>query len=185
MMSLKEMKQILTHYVDQKLLKTLSDKEVKNVFDMVSDTVHFYPITIYESRPTVERVIFNDPATIVFFSDGTKSVVKCQKGEKYSKESGLSLAIAKRMLGNKEFHKTFKKFVENSDDISLNDSSGKTSIIDDKTSKKAERTRQKDETKESLKRPNNELKKMEKPQNNDNTKPAVKRQRKNTKKSTK
>ena len=117
MNSLKEMKQILTHYIDKKLLKTLSDKEIKGVFDMVSDTVHFYPITLYEDRLTVERVIFNDPATIVFFSDGTKSVVKCQKGDKYSKEAGLSLAISKRMLGNKEFHKTFEKFVE---DTSLN-----------------------------------------------------------------
>ena len=115
MISLKEMKQILTHYVDKKILKTLSDKEIKDVFDMVTDTVHFCPITIYEGKPTVERVIFNNPATIVLFSDGTKSVVKCQKGDKYSKEAGLSLAIAKRMLGNKEFHKTFEKFIEISD----------------------------------------------------------------------
>lgn len=27
----------------------------------------------------IKNVIFNDPATIVFWKDGTKTVVKCQK----------------------------------------------------------------------------------------------------------
>lgn len=63
----------------------------------------------------IERVIFNPPATIVIWKDGTKTVVKCN-GEKFDQEKGLAMAISKRALavGNR-YHKTFKKFV--SDEI--------------------------------------------------------------------
>lgn len=58
----------------------------------------------------IERVIFNPPATIVIWLDGTKTVVKCN-GEKFDQEKGLAMAISKRALavGNR-YHKTFKKF---------------------------------------------------------------------------
>ena len=59
--------------------------------------------------PNVERVIYNEPATIVFFTDGTKTVVKCEEGDTYSKEAGLALAIAKKALGKRKFHKTFEE----------------------------------------------------------------------------
>ena len=47
-------------------------------------------------------VIFNDPATIVFWSDGTKTVVKCQAGEGdiYNPEAGLAMCYMKKALGN-------------------------------------------------------------------------------------
>ena len=57
-------------------------------------------------------VIFNKPATIVFWADGTKTVVKCQEGDAYSKETGLAMAIAKKVLGNKgNFNEVFKKYI--------------------------------------------------------------------------
>lgn len=48
----------------------------------------------------IERVIFNAPATVVYWKDGTKTVVKCQDGDTYSKETGLAMAIAKKAYGN-------------------------------------------------------------------------------------
>ena len=60
----------------------------------------------------IEKVIFNNPATIVVWSDGTKTVVKCQPGDTYSKETGLALCIAKKFLGNKgNFNEVFKKWI--------------------------------------------------------------------------
>lgn len=50
--------------------------------------------------PGIERVIYNNPATIVFWDDGTKTIVKAQDGEPYEKEKGLAMAVAKRALGN-------------------------------------------------------------------------------------
>lgn len=32
----------------------------------------------------IDKVIFNPPATIVFWKDGTKTVVKCKEGEEFS-----------------------------------------------------------------------------------------------------
>ena len=48
----------------------------------------------------IDRAIFNDPATIVYWKDGTKTVVKCQEGDTYSAETGLALCFAKKALGN-------------------------------------------------------------------------------------
>lgn len=60
----------------------------------------------------IDRVIFNDPATIVYWKDGTKTVVKCQEGDTYSAETGLALCFAKKALGNKgNFNDVFKKWV--------------------------------------------------------------------------
>jgi hypothetical protein len=48
----------------------------------------------------IKKVIFNDPATIVFWQDGTKTVVKCTDGEPYDLEKGLMAAITKKAFGN-------------------------------------------------------------------------------------
>jgi hypothetical protein len=66
--------------------------------------------------PKIKRVIFNDPATIVLWEDGTKTVVKKQKDDKkkkFDKEKGLAMAIAKKALGNKgNYFETFKKWCD-------------------------------------------------------------------------
>ena len=51
--------------------------------------------------PEIKNVIFNDPATIIFWEDGTKTVVKCQDGDEFDPEKGLAMAIAKKAYGNK------------------------------------------------------------------------------------
>ena len=60
---------------------------------------------IYGARPSyipaIEKVIFNDPATIVIWKDGTKTVVKCCDWDEFDPEKGLAMAIAKKALGNK------------------------------------------------------------------------------------
>ena len=52
------------------------------------------------SKPTIKNVIFNDPATIVFWTDGTKTVVKAQD-EEFDPEKGLAMAIVKKTFGNR------------------------------------------------------------------------------------
>ena len=57
------------------------------------------------------KVIFNDPATIVFWNDGTKTVVKAEN-EEFDPEKGLAMAISKKVLGNKgNYYETFKKWL--------------------------------------------------------------------------
>ena len=64
----------------------------------------------------IQKVIFNDPATVVIWEDGSKTVVKCQPNDEYSKETGLAMCIAKKYLGNKgNFNEVFKQFIEGYD----------------------------------------------------------------------
>ena len=50
--------------------------------------------------PDVDRIIFNPPATIVFWEDGTKTVVKCIEGQPYEKYAGFAMACMKKMFGS-------------------------------------------------------------------------------------
>lgn len=60
-----------------------------------------------------ERVIFHDPATIVYWNDGTKTVVKCDSRDSYSKEAGLAMCYMKKMLGSsRAFNDTLRKWTE-------------------------------------------------------------------------
>ena len=64
------------------------------------------------STPSIKKVIFNYPATIVLWSDGSKTVVKCQDGDIYDPEKGLAMAISKKALGNKgNYCNEFKKWL--------------------------------------------------------------------------
>jgi len=46
------------------------------------------------------KVIFNNPATIVLWKDGTKTTVKCGENDIYDPEKGLALCFMKKALGN-------------------------------------------------------------------------------------
>jgi len=48
----------------------------------------------------IEQVIFNDPATIVTFSDGSKVCVKACAKDTFNKETGLIYALIKRLYAN-------------------------------------------------------------------------------------
>lgn len=64
--------------------------------------------------PKIKNVIFNPPATIIFWQDDTKTVVKAVN-EPYDPEKGLAMAISKKAFGNNQsyysiFEKNLKKF---------------------------------------------------------------------------
>ena len=66
-------------------------------------------------KDTIKDVIFNDPATIVIWKDGSKTVVKCQKetGDTYNKELGLAMCIIKKCCGNKgNYNDVFNKWIK-------------------------------------------------------------------------
>lgn len=66
----------------------------------------------------IKKVIFNDPATIVLWEDGTKTVVKVQDGDIYDEYTGLALCIAKKALGNKpNFNNVFRKWVPDKTEV--------------------------------------------------------------------
>ena len=59
----------------------------------------------------IKNIVFNPPATIVFWTDNSKTVVKAEN-EIFDPEKGLAMAIAKKALGNKgNYYETFKKWL--------------------------------------------------------------------------
>lgn len=73
-----------------------------------------YNLSTTLELPTIRGVdvIFNDPATIIIWSDGSKTVVKCRDGEEFDPEKGFAMAISKKVLGNKyDYYDVFKKYI--------------------------------------------------------------------------
>ena len=105
----------LAYVLDQ--VKRKYDLEVKNYIRAYELDLSLYPYfkpntTNTTKLPEIKDVIFNEPATIVMWSDGTKTVVKCQEDEGYDPEKGLAMAISKKVLGNKgNYYEVFKKWL--------------------------------------------------------------------------
>jgi len=50
--------------------------------------------------PDIRKVIFNPPATIVFWDDDTKTVVKCMDGQPFERYAGFAAACMKKLFGS-------------------------------------------------------------------------------------
>ena len=93
------------------LVKKYIDADIKATEELAKR----YLNSIYGKKPRlvprIKNVIFNDPATIVFWSDNTKTVVKAQD-EPFDPEKGLAMAICKRALGNEgNYYNEIKKWL--------------------------------------------------------------------------
>lgn len=85
----------------------VSDEIIKNIHNDITYQMYIRP------HFRIKKVIFNNPATIVYWSDGDKTVVKCGKDDTYSEETGLALCFMKKALGNKgNYNNTFKKYIK-------------------------------------------------------------------------
>lgn len=88
------------YYKDGELYFSSDDPMFYREFEEVADVARSSSKGVQRENVQIERVIFNAPATVVYWKDGTKTVVKCQDGDKYSKETGLAMAIVKKVYGN-------------------------------------------------------------------------------------
>lgn len=59
----------------------------------------------------IKQVIFSGPATIVFWKDGDKTVVKCMEGDPLNYEMGIAMCTLKKLFGE-EGYKSYKKHVK-------------------------------------------------------------------------
>ena len=62
------------------------------------------------------KIIFNPPATVILWADGTKTVVKCGEHDEFDPEKGLVMAITKKLLGNKgNYYNVIKNLLKEAD----------------------------------------------------------------------
>lgn len=109
------------------VLETLNEEQKTAVYTLIGELDHDeteggenmnYKGTTNKSNRTppdirkfIKKVKFNPPATIVFWTDNTKTVVKCN-GEDYDPEKGLAMCICKKVLGDKgNYYEVFKKWL--------------------------------------------------------------------------
>lgn len=100
--------------IESKILWT----DPEYVVPITPDEGHNYCMhdTVNSSRMMIKKVVFNNPATIVFWSDGSKTVVKANLDD-YDPEKGLAMAIAKKALGNEgNYYNVFKKWLPKYDE---------------------------------------------------------------------
>ena len=76
----------------EELRKEIHDK-MKFPRDKVAKTKNFYSLN-------VSKIIFNPPATIVFWEDGTKTVVKCAAEDEFNEYYGFLAALGKKVYEN-------------------------------------------------------------------------------------
>ena len=66
----------------------------------------------YDNLIYIEKVIYNKPAVIVIWSDGTKTISKVQKGDTYNKELGLTLCVLKKLVGSSQVVSLLNEWVD-------------------------------------------------------------------------
>lgn len=84
-------------------------------FFMCADPYAHRPAMTVKKAVKAAKVIFNDPATVVIWDDGTKTVVKCCEGEDFDPEKGLALCYMKKYLGEEYktvLHREIKRYEE-------------------------------------------------------------------------
>ena len=107
-------------YVGASAISPSPSKEMMNIgayfADDVRSCMEIYSCIEADSRRKnfmkfdIDKAIFSDPATIVYWADGTKTVVKAQNGEPYDPEKGLAMCFAKKARGNKgNYYDEFRK----------------------------------------------------------------------------
>lgn len=127
---------VVPEQVEKKILESLSRKFMGHTFldDVLNERAikncewakllkkdteakNHLPLRNFEIDIKIKRVIFNDPATIVIFEDGSKSIVKVHN-EVYDKEKGLAMALLKKIQGNTgKYYDVFKKWIPKEPEI--------------------------------------------------------------------
>ena len=76
-----------------------------------NDFDRMFPIFLINPIPNIKKVIFNEPATIIFWEDGTKTVAKCQEEDKYDREKGMLVCMVKKAMGSKWLNKNLDYWI--------------------------------------------------------------------------
>lgn len=99
----------VTYAIDFSDLRSLTEAATP----VMADVMNKFNINKAGCSVDIKNVIFNPPATIVFWADGTKTVVQAREGDEFDPEKGLAMAISKKALGNQgNYYNQFKKWTE-------------------------------------------------------------------------
>lgn len=99
------------HYADKGIVSQRPDLTISSLKNSYK-----FNRSYLDCSNAIDKVIFNDPATIVFWNDGTKTITKCGELDIYDPEKGLAMCFAKKLLGNEgNYYNVFKKWLPKED----------------------------------------------------------------------
>lgn len=110
------------HYIDDEREDLEREKNRMKTF---LNCVYGYGTAMLNNAPmtvssNIDKVIFDDPATVILWRDGTKTVVHAQNGERYDKEKGFAMAVCKKVFGNeRDYYHVFKRWFRKGEDRSI------------------------------------------------------------------
>ena len=83
----------------------------KNWDDVIEFLSSWYRFEKVDGDSPISRVIFNNPATIILWADGTKTIAKTHGDDAFDPEKGFAVACAKKLLGSGDaFRMEFAKW---------------------------------------------------------------------------
>lgn len=101
-----------TFALDFSVPTNVMDVVHREILNYITNDIYTTKEAIKTMRNSIKKIIFNDPATIIIWGNGDKTIVKCGEGETYDPEKGMAMAIAKHFLGDKgNYYETFKKWL--------------------------------------------------------------------------
>lgn len=104
-------KTIATEYlIEKNLYEALKEEAMgpSGISDLLS-SIHFTFETALNKIPKVRRIIHSGPATIVFWEDDTKTVVKLSENDFYDEYAAFAAALAIKCYGS---NSQVKKIIE-------------------------------------------------------------------------
>lgn len=91
------------------VLESIEEIYVKNDVRSLMDYNLMYDGSLKNRLPKLKKVIFREPATIAFWEDGTKTVVKCNKYDTFNEDAGIALCFMKKLYGKGYYKDIIKK----------------------------------------------------------------------------
>ena len=100
-------------YIKSKFIKNdFNNKIFTSAIPSAKQILNLYKYYNQLCTLEIKKVLYKNPATIVFWEDGSKTAVVCHKKDAYDPEKGLAMAILKKMNGNTgSYYKVFKKWL--------------------------------------------------------------------------
>lgn len=101
----------IRHGIDTSVYMDLHDDNPMSAFGtyLRSMTKGYYISKYPASLPGIKKIIENNPATVILWEDGTKTMAKCQDDDEFDFEKGAMICSLKKLIGNKATNELLKR----------------------------------------------------------------------------
>ena len=69
--------------------------------------IDFNAIYTFGYVPAIIKIVSNEPDTVIYFNDGTKSHVACENSDAFDVEKGIYIALLKKAIGSQNLRHLF------------------------------------------------------------------------------